>query len=715
MRTDAIELFVSPAGAAYADGSAGYPVPDLVTARDVLRRRRDPGEPAVVWVAPGHYPMTRPLELGPEDSFTSFVALDPDRPPVFEGAATLTGWAETEVNGVSAWWTTAPKRCGRSFFVGGERRPRPRLPRDGFLRVADQPDLDLDADMVSTLFDGTDAFQYAEGDLPELADPSAVEVVVPHYWVQERMPVRRADRATRTVHTRVRSIFSLRDDAARRFARYYLDNVLEAFGEMPGEWYHDLAGRRLLYVPRPEDRLDSFGAKVPVLEQFVVVRGRLDRREFVRSVRFERLRFSYADWAELPPARPPFDHREDPALPRDVAYAAAPQAAADVGAALVFTGARGCSIVACTVDHVGGYAVELGYGCQGNLLSGNTLTDLGAGAVKMSGSTYRDDPAFTAGNEISDNEISAGGRVYPQAVGVLARHTASNLIAHNHIHDLCYSGISCGWVWDYDTSPSTDNVIEGNHIHHLGTARLLGDLGGIYLLGVAPGTVVRNNHIHDIACANYGGWGIYLDAGSSYVVVEDNVCHDVDSQCLHIHYGRENIVRHNVLAFGRLGAVALTRPEDHVTFTFERNIVLTAGVPAFVGAPGDRGVLAYGVVSDLNLVWDTAGPVCLAGNGRHDPSQGWSVVERLDKEWRALGHDAHTVVADPGFADPDARDLTLLASAPASEVGIRVPDVSRVGPRPGEDRPNPLARRTASPDRRSSGQNPSAGPREESR
>src|SRR5690606_38011413 len=129
--------------------------------------------------------------------------------------------------------------AGRRLYVDGVAAPRPRYPREGFLRVEDQAGLDPAGSFVGTLFDGAASFRYAEGTIPELAQQSAVEVVVPHYWVQERMPIASIDRDSRMITSSLRSIFALRDDAAALFARYYLDNVAESFGEAPGEWYLD--------------------------------------------------------------------------------------------------------------------------------------------------------------------------------------------------------------------------------------------------------------------------------------------------------------------------------------------------------------------------------------------------------------------------------------------------------------------------------------------
>jgi hypothetical protein len=255
-------------------------------------------------------------------------------------------------------------------------------------------------------------------------------------------------------------------------------------------------------------------------------------------------------------------------------------------------------------------------------------------------------------------------------VGVLITHASGCRIAHNRIRDLFYSGISCGWVWGYGDSLTRDVVIEGNHISELGHG-VLSDLGGIYTLGVQPGTVIRGNLIHDVRRRNYGGWGVYLDEGSSHIVVEANVIFDVDSQPFRQHYGRENIVRGNVLAFGREGQVGLPRPEPHIGFTFERNVVVTDGPPVFVSpwaAPAESRI-----VSDLNLLWRSGGGelVAVAREQRLGglPPTGEGDLTAL----QALGHDRHSVVADPRFLDAAGRDLRLAADSPAFDLGFTGP------------------------------------------
>ncbi|WP_243229085.1 right-handed parallel beta-helix repeat-containing protein [Microbacterium sp. CIAB417] len=701
MSTDRIEVHVAPDGSPYADGSRGYPANDLEHGLRLVRARREPGQRAVIWMSGGEYPHAEPVVFTGGDSFTSVVARDADDPPLLRGSVRISGWRPVSVNGVQAWAAPAPRTGGRRLYVGGVAAPRPRFPRDGFLRVEEQDGLDPAGSFVGTLFDGAASFRYVDGDIPELAQPEAVEVVVPHYWVQERMPITAIDRETRTVTSSLRSIFALRDDAAALFARYYLDNVAESFGEVPGEWYLDATGAlagasgpHVLYLPLEGQDMTDLDVRMPVTDAFVELAG--TAQDPVREVRFEGIRFAEADFASVPPAMPPFGVREDPQLPADGRYAADVQAASTVPAALRFTHARSCALIGGAVERVGGYALSLGAGSRGTLVSGVRFTDLGAGAVRSGGGIDALGPDYNQANEVSDCLIERGGQVYPNTVAVLFQHGSHNVIAHNEIRDFFYSGISVGWMWDYLHSPSEGNRIEGNHIHDLGKG-LLNDMGGVYLLGIAPGTVVRGNHIHDVECANYGGWGIYLDEGSSHVVIEQNVVHDVSSQSYHQHYGREVMIRDNIWAYGRSGQVSITRPEEHVSFTFHRNIVVSEGMPAFVGYPDHRDIRNFGIDSDLNLFWD-ATPIPgaeraanAARETRADGSVGFEIVEPLDDEWARLGHDRHSVTADPLFLDAESRDLRVRPGSPVDALGIRVPDVSTAGPRPTRERRHPLA------------------------
>ena len=59
-------------------------------------------------------------------------------------------------------------------------------------------------------------------------------------------------------------------------------------------------------------------------------------------------------------------------------------------------------------------------------------------------------------------------------------------------------------------------------------------------------------------------------------------------------------------------------------------------------------------------------------------------------EWRQLGFDRNSVVADPLFVDAAANDYRLSEGSPARALGIESIDVSRCGPQqPAESDPPP--------------------------
>ena len=187
-------------------------------------------------------------------------------------------------------------------------------------------------------------------------------------------------------------------------------------------------------------------------------------------------------------------------------------------------------------------------------------------------------------------------------------------------------------------------------------------MGAVYTLGVSPGTEVSFNVIHDVHAFDYGGWGLYTDEGSTGVAMENNLVYRTKTGGFHQHYGRENLIRNNILAFSRTDQLQRTRREEHVSFRFERNIVLY-----------DRGQLMGKqwtddrLLLDHNVYWNLGGEVRFPGN------------QELSTWRTATGHDARSLVADPMFMDPWNDDFRLAATSPALTVGFVPFDATRAG------------------------------------
>jgi hypothetical protein len=316
----------------------------------------------------------------------------------------------------------------------------------------------------------------------------------------------------------------------------------------------------------------------------------------------------------------------------------------------------------CAVEQVGTTAFWFRHACRDCSIERTRMFDLGIGGVRIGETSIVPEPVRTGNIRVENCIIQSGGRIMAHAVGVWIGQSSDNVIAHCDIGDFFYTAVSVGWRWGYDESAAKRNRIEFNHLHHLGY-RILSDMGGVYTLGPSEGTVVRNNIIHDVYAARYGGWGLYPDEGSTAILFENNLVHDVKDGCLHQHYGKENIFRNNILAFSQEGQIALTRAEPHLSFIFERNLVYW-----------DRGhLLGYagwknGAKVQLrdNIYWRTDGkPFDFEGKS-------W-------EEWRAQGRDEGSQIADPLFVDPARRDFHLRRGSPAEKIGFKAIDFSQSG------------------------------------
>lgn len=701
------DLFVSPLGnddwSGYLPDVAGRgndgPMRTLNAARlrmRELRKRASLSTHPTIWVREGIYELGRPLLHDDQDSGVTYRAY-PGEEPVISGGTKVTGWEPVTVNGHAVWVVDTGtilnegQEC-RSLYVNGELRPRSRYPKEGMLRMADVPGLDMGN---FRLFDSNRCFRYQNGNFIAKTNLFAVEVVVPHFWVEERMRVVAHDPESKEVICDPGSIFPLRDGFDSKLAQYYLENVFEAFSE-PGEWYFNNETGKLYYYPKPGETPENVEVVLPRLRQFIRVEGEPGKR--VSDLHFVGLTFEYGDWEQpivwnkwFEPGKPreawkprdAYQHPENNRAYLDEAperrYACCPQAAFDVPGTIQMEHTEHCSVEDCTIRKFGWYGIELREGCRANRIIGNRLTQGGAGGIKLDGAdAVRGTDLRCHSNRITDNELSHLGQVFRSSVGILIMHSGRNIIAHNTIHHLYYTGISCGWRWDYQENVTRDNQILYNHIHTIGQ-KVLSDMGGIYTLGVQPGTVVKGNHIHDVEKAQYGGWGLYPDECSSCIVFEDNLIYRTSSQCLHEHYGRQNIFRNNIFAFGQEGCVVFASEERDGWVewplpggTFENNIIVSENQPIFADRSGyfDNPILR----SQLNLYWDYG----KEGLGTFLARKPYDVFEGLKPEAvlsfdgvQSMGLETGSRVADPLFKDPANGDFTLTEDTPARALGFR--------------------------------------------
>jgi hypothetical protein len=671
------EFHVAPNGSDNADGSTQSPFATVERARDAVRdlKRARGGalkQPVTVFVHGGTYRLSRTLLFTPEDSGTAECPVTyrayRDEKPVISGGHPITGWKETIVAGKTLWVADIPEvREGKWYFrqlwAGEDRRTLARNPNQGFFRVTAVPDLNLkDSYQVPQK-----RFQFAPGEISRWENLDDVEVVMMTFWVSVRRHIADLDEAGHMVTLEYPNTHRLTDGFGNppALARYYVENAFEIL-DAPGEWYLNRKTGKLYYMPVPGEKISEARFVAPVLERLMSLEGDARSGRYVEHLHFRGLAFAHSEW---------WMPRNDPSgfYQR--------QGSAPVPGAIRFYGARHCALELCTIAHVSQHAIHFSRGCERNRVVGCQIFDIGTGGIRVgeaerngvivpdeNGIVHDHPSEETHHIEITDNHIYSGGRTFHGSHGIWIGPSYDNLVAHNHIHDFYYSGISVGWTWGLGKSAARGNIIEYNHVHDIGQG-WLNDMGAIYTLGSQPGTIIRYNLLHDVQHSAYIARGVYLDNGSSNMLVEKNITYNTSTGGYGQSFGKGNVIRNNIFAFGRDAQLEPNGGRPNLppgnNFTYERNIVYwEKGHNLLRMKWNDADVMLR-----KNLYWQEGG-----GEIRFGP-ESW-------EQWRARGMDEGSLVADPLFVDPARRDFRLKPDSPALKIGFEPFDLSQVGPRP---------------------------------
>ncbi|MDD5708259.1 MAG: right-handed parallel beta-helix repeat-containing protein [Kiritimatiellae bacterium] len=623
-----------------------------------------------------------PIRMGPEDSGPPHAgtltrsASDPACPltltaypgetPVISGGRRIEGWREHIVNGKRAWVASIAdvRRDAwkfRQLWVNGKRRYRPHLPRQGHFRMAGMPKKVARGDLACEC--GKDRFLYTPGDLsPHWRNLSDVEILFNNFWIDQRAHIRRIDDRSRLVILDRPTQTRLIDDSWRPpvtpdscMGFYRVENVFEAL-EQPGEWYLDRIEGMLYYLPLPGEDIRTAEIVAPRLEQVLRIEGTAQQqtpipkvpfplwdnpfgdgrhsREHtpVQEIRFEGLTFSHTEW-DLPQGH----------------AAAGIQSACDVTGAVTLRRAHTIDFDRCSFVHLGGYGLECAAATRAIGVTGCEIRDTGAGGIKVWHGCSR--------TTVSDCSIHDGGHVHESGAGILIGRASGNRVLHNEVCDFGYSGISVGWDWTDGESGAYGNVIEHNHVHNIGRGEL-SDLGGVYTLGVAPGTRIRHNLIHDIRGRTQYAWGIYLDACSSFILVENNLVFRADDGVLMMNQNRGHVIRNNIFALGGKYQACRNFLTAFCTCTFERNIVYSTSRALWIGEwKENRADLNH------NLYFVAHGKRASFGGCAGQPGMSF-------RQWQKRGLDVGSLVADPKFRDPARGDFRLGKNSPAIALGF---------------------------------------------
>ncbi|MBB6253127.1 right-handed parallel beta-helix repeat-containing protein [Nitrospirillum iridis] len=566
-----VVLSVSPTGSDTGDGSPAHPFATLARAQAAVRdlnRDRD----VVVRLAAGVYRLAEPLRFSAADGgqaghLVRWEAADGAK-PVISGGDTVTGWRLADpAKGI--WAADIPRGVDpRQIWVNDRlaRRATLEVPRQAF-RFHDW---------------GMEIVDPAWRGLADVPDQKRIEVEGTGWFTDRHAMVERIE-GDRIVmqqpgwRNNIIGYDTIARPVSEASARLFLVNAL-AFLREPGQWYADPAAGRLYYKPRAGEDLGTASVVLPRLSLLVSIAGTYDTP--VKDLQFKGLSFQHTSWLE--PSGPQgyasqqsgaflAGHLSDypPEPIRDCswgcwAFEAARNHWRQQPAAIQVAAATRILFEGDEFTHLGQVALGIGNNADANdsgiglgavaiEVSGNLFTDLSGGAIMAGGVTPdahhppRPDVAVRD-ILIRNNRIRTVSQDYREQAAILVTYATAPVILHNDVSDTPYDGIDVGWGWGvndpggssayrsrergyydqpgnlaYDTPTILrDAVIFGNRVHSV--KQWYGDGGAIYHLSADPGGLIAENYIYDVP----GGIGIYLDEGSRYLTVRNNVVDRVD-------------------------------------------------------------------------------------------------------------------------------------------------------------------------------------------
>ena len=644
----AYDLIVSPDGSDENPGTEALPLRSLQGAKEKLKNQKAAvHEPVTVWFREGVYLLDEAVCFDGSDLGNVIYRSMPGAQVAFTGAVNIDNWTAGKINGREALVAAVDTDSlyFHALFKDGERLQVSTWPKEGAFQVKNV----LTEDALtpeSNFFKNHAAFYVQMTQLMRFANLSDVRVRIMHKWCDDVSPLHSADTTTGRIELSRATSMSI--DTGDNFV---YENVRETLSE-PGEWYLDRAEGLLYYIPLDGETTENTVVQAPITKEFISVDG-------ISTIQFQGISFSETDWDLYGEAWGTFDSAHP--LYENLLYPTGfPQAAYSVPAAVTVQNASGIDFVDCTFKNISQTAVIFGENTRNCAVDACLFDSIGGNAVFIKGAFAI--PATTGDIRVTNCHIRKYGRIFNNAIGVLLCHADNCCIENNEIHEGWYTAVSVGWVWGYTENPTNNIRVKNNLIYDIGNG-WLSDMGGIYTLGMQPDTVLSGNVIYNVGCYDgaqgYGGWGIYLDEGSSGITVENNLVYDCSSQTFHQHYGRDNILRNNIFAFGGDGAFRITKHEDHNSLFLQNNIIVTDDKVMYKDTT-DEG---WFIDSD-NLYWDYTNRRVYSGSST-------KIAERLGLvAMAARGYYNNAVFKDPMFRDAANRDFTLAENSPALATGF---------------------------------------------
>ncbi|WP_411827525.1 right-handed parallel beta-helix repeat-containing protein [Luteolibacter sp. AS25] len=657
-------------------------IQSLAEARDAVRGMRADGEKGDIDVViqAGTYVLAETLVFGLEDSapegaLTRYRAADGAR-PVISGGRVIDGWKRSDLADGKIWVADVPWAKGDGFF---------HVLFDGseMLQRAQSETVEITNESKAGMYTGETAirvnFGY-EGDvLKEWSNLEDIELYgsPTRKWMVNFLPIESIDTVAKTGKLAIPASY-------RMAGPFVVENCIDHLDEA-GEWVLNSQEGKLYYWPESGEPGEEITA--PALNELIRVEGSNDAAaegmgdKPVEGLVFQGLQLSHADrqkWTA-----------DDKGLQHDWNMW-------DKANGLIrFRGAMNCVVSDCLFTDSGSDGVRLDLFARNITVENSTFTNLGGTGVLLSGyGPGKKD--VNQNNVVRNNEITEIGKLFLHSPGIFIWQSGHNSIAHNHVHDLAYTGVVVSGVRRRFFEPVFEQMGKKNPFkkwhfdkdarEHSRTIRWdeislgddIEDWNNYEPYMHARGNVIEYNEIHDCLKLLHDGNCIYLSGDGDDNIVRHNVTynHPQGSMIRTDDDSHNNLVEGNLL-FGTMGNQGITiKGLNKATGNVFVNCQLLTGGAGNTVDPDSE--LSRNVFYHTNTAF-TDGfhygmPDVKEGLDYnlyyHEGGRGEALLAAQKEASRTKLVDKHSVVADPLFEDHVHGDFSFKPGSPALELGI---------------------------------------------
>ena len=555
-------VYASPAGSG-TDCSAAVPC-SLTQARTAVRALSGAmtGD-VVVQLAGGVYRLAAPLTLGAADSgangYRVIWQAAPGTTPVLSGGQQITGWTLHD-SASNIYAAAVPAGAdSRQLFVDGVLAPRAAI---GINRS--------DVRFTTTgMTIANSALNYLAG----LPAQNRIELESQNSFTDRYAPVQSISGTTITMQQPAWNNNNWGyDTLASPFAGggLQLENSY-SFLTRSGQWYLDPAAGQLYFRAPTGWNPAAHDVELPRLTSLLQISGSYGAP--AHDIAFQGITFSHTTWL-TPSSNIGYADQQSGAFLAQTyqqpsnfltscqsgcqLFEATRNSWHQAPAAVQVSAASNITLSRNTFAHLGqvalgigndadAHASGVGLGASAITVTGNSFTDSSGAGIVIGGvqpdAHHPGNPAMVDQNiTVTNNLVSGVAKDYKDMAGILSTYVTHAVIEHNEVADLPYDGIDIGWGWGmndpggsqdyanrgtynyqpiYSTATTLKNTaVDYNRIH--GTKKLFHDGGSLYNLSANPGATFTANYIYD----NQRTVGLYLDEGSRYATLTNNVVQD---------------------------------------------------------------------------------------------------------------------------------------------------------------------------------------------